>query len=100
MAKHKSGYSILKEKMAKLESKLAKRDAQIAELEEKYKHDLGVHKSEADSWHEKYKREHDFHVEAAEKLRMAIDRIEFLLDHAPFWVKWLYEREFEKGGSK
>lgn len=44
--KHKSGFVLLKEKLAKAEAVIAGKDAQIAELESKYKHDIAVAEDE------------------------------------------------------
>ena len=105
---HKGGYAILKEKIASLEKQLETKVAQITELQakveankqlqaeaEKAKKDLAKAEAERDSWHNKYKSEHDFHVEAAEKRREAVSRLEFLIDHCPFWVRWMYKHEFK-----
>ena len=29
-------------------------------------------------------------------VKLANERIEFLLDHCAFWVKWMYKRQFKK----
>lgn len=76
--KHKGGYELLKEKYAKLEK-------------------------ERDEWKAKYVKSlsdkeaacRNYAKEAVEKDK----RIAFLLKHCPFWVRWMYRRQFEKGGK-
>ena len=115
--KHNGGY-YLKEKIAKLEAENKELKTLASDYKKKYEDEYErysftqdecdrkdkrlteeinrANKAEAerDSWHNKYKSEHDFHVEAAEKRREAVSRLEFLIDHCPFWVRWMYKHEF------
>ena len=36
------------------------------------------------------------YIEAMQKVEYKNYRISFLLDHAPFWLKWMYNRRFKK----
>ena len=63
-----------------------------------------------DEWKAKYavktsELERTLHGQAISIRGLAMDNTElskkvaFLLDHCPFWVRWMYRRRFEKGGN-
>lgn len=75
--KHKSGYELLKEKYAKLEK-------------------------ERDDWKAKFEGKSSPIIRACERLSSDLvdteEKLSFLLKHCPFWVRWMYRKQFEKGG--
>ena len=83
--KPKSGFARLKVKFEKVEAENKELQAKLSKAE-----------AERDSWHNKYKSEHDFHVEAAEKRREAVERLEFVLEHCGPFTRWLYKHQFGK----
>ena len=76
--KHKSGYDLLKEKYAKLEK-------------------------ERDEWKAKFERKSSPIFRAYKKLSSDLvdteKKLDYLLKHCPFWVRWMYRKQFEKGDN-
>ena len=115
--KHKSGYDLLKEKYATLETKLAKTEAArynvFSELSQVIER-VNELKKERDEWKAKWQQADAAKQDAVDKYNrkqedydylmrsFKIDemRIAFLLDHCTFWVRWLYRKQFEKGGKE
>lgn len=97
--KHKGGYELLKEKYAKLE-------AHAEELQKDLDFALEKAKKERDEWKakcDKWKSTADTHLANYDKeryMRYGLEeKVAFLLDHCPFWVRWMYRKQFEKGGN-
>ena len=108
--KHKGGYELLKEKYAKLEAELAAKDQRIAGLtlnvESEVKKAKESAEAERDEWKakcDKWKSTADTHLANYDKeryMRYGLEeKVAFLLDHCPFWVRWMYRKHFEKGGN-
>ena len=88
--KHKSGYELLKEKYAKLEKErdeLKKKVAYLANGDAAYYRERDAYQRHLMEEYEPLLNEH----------REDKKRIAFLLDHCPFWVRWMYRKQFEKG---
>ena len=104
--KHKGGYELLKEKYAKLE-------AHAEELQKDLDFALEKAKKERDEWKAKWQQADAAKQDAVDKynrlltnyddviraLKIANQKLAFLLDHCPFWVRWMYRKQFEKGGN-
>ncbi len=108
--KHKGGYELLKEKYAKLEAELSAKDQRIAGLtlnvESEVKKAKQSAEAERDEWKAKYEQKRnscELYENEATRLHGLIEeadkRIAFLLKHCPFWVRWMYRKQFEKGGN-
>lgn len=112
--KHKSGYELLKEKYAALEAKNAELQKEKEILVQTAQDNYCRVEKERDEWKAKYDKEcnsnqelthlynHDTTVwkNVAKEIRHEKDkRIDFLLKHCPFWVRWKYRKQFEKGGK-
>ena len=108
--KHKGGYELLKEKYAALQ---AEKEILVQTAQENY---CRVER-ERDEWKAMYEhlenrveelrkvnermREEYRHFNIVNTTRYELeDRNAFLLDHCPFWVRWMYRRHFEKGGKE
>lgn len=79
--KHKSGYELLKEK---------------------YEQKCNEHKQAV----ERYNRKQDEYVNLRKSYNILEEdnqclneQVAFLLDHCPFLVRWMYRKQFEKGGN-
>lgn len=83
--KPKSGFARLKVKYEKLDAEKKELQAKLVNAE-----------AERDSWHGKYTNEHGYHVEAAEKHRDAVERLEFVLNHCGPITRWRYRKQFGK----
>lgn len=104
--KHKGGYELLKEKYAKLEKE---RDKLKEQLSMQIAPDFETFKRverERDEWKakcDKWKSTADTHLANYDKeryMRYGLEeKVAFLLDHCPFWVRWKYRKQFEKGGN-
>lgn len=126
--KHKGGYELLKEKLAKAEAKISElqKEKEILvqtaqdnycrvekerdELKEKLSlqiapdfEDFKRVERERDEWKAKYEGKSSPIFRAYEKLSSDLvdteEKLAFLLDHCPFWVRWKYRKQFEKGGN-
>jgi hypothetical protein len=113
--RHKSGYDILKERVADLENDVAFYRSQYMEVSkerDKLKEKLSMQiapdfetfkrvERERDEWKAKYvKSLSDKEAACLNYAKEAVEqdkRIAFLLDHCPFWVRWMYRNQFEKG---
>ena len=84
--RHKSGYELLKEKYAALE---AERD----EWKAKWQQADAAKQDTVD----KYNRKQEDYDYIMRSFKIDEMRIAFLLDHCPFWVRWMYRNQFEKG---
>ena len=96
--KHKGGYELLKEKYAALQ---AEKEILVQNAQNNY---LSMEK-ERDEWKaecEHYTNECEFFTDLYKKeCDNGTDkdlRIAFLLAHCPFWVRWLYCKQFKKKG--
>jgi hypothetical protein len=105
--KHKSGYELLKEKYAALEAKNAELQKEKEILVQTAQDNYCRVEKERDEWKancEHYKQESEyFHGQFRNELDINTGkdkRIAFLLDHCPFWVLWMYSKQFEKGGKE
>ena len=87
--KHKGGYELLKEKYAALEKE---RD----EWKAKWQQADAAKQDAVD----KYNRLLTNYDDVIRALKIANQKLAFLLDHCQFWVRWLYRKQFEKGGEK
>lgn len=90
--KPKSGFARLKVKYEKLEAenkelKEALSKAQVAHVEysRKTAEDLKKVETNRNYWKNAYDKKQK--------------ELAFLLDHCPFWVRWMYRKQFEKGGN-
>ena len=93
--KHKGGYELLKEKYAKLEKE---RD----EWKAKYVQADAAKQDAVDRYNRKqtdYATVTQAHSNALGKIDEQDLKLAFLLDHCPFWVRWMYRKHFEKGGN-
>ena len=101
--KHKGGYELLKEKYAKLEKERDKLKEQLSmQIAPDFETFKRVEK-ERDEWKAKYvKSLSDKEAACRNYAKEAVEqdkRIAFLLKHCPFWVRWMYRKQFEKGGK-
>lgn len=125
--KHKSGFALLKEKLVKAEAKNAELQKEKEILVQTAQDNYCRVEKERDEWKAKYKqkfrecielqnnkvnshddlmnvmRERDKWREECQKCidrdKSLKSRIAFLLKHCPFWVRWKYRKQFEKGGN-
>ena len=98
--KHKGGYELLKEKYAKLEKERDKLKEQLSmQIAPDFETFKRVEK-ERDEWKAKFEGKSSPIFRAYEKLSSDLvdteERVAFLLDHCPFWVRWEYRKQFEK----
>lgn len=111
--KHKGGYELLKEKYAALEKE---RDKLKEELSMQIAPDFETFKrveKERDEWKAKWQRSDAAKQDAVDnynrlrvtygdvyrELNFMHQKLSFLLKHCPFWVRWMYRKQFEKGGN-
>lgn len=108
--KHKGGYELLKEKLSKVEKERDELDAKLCRTEEA----IDICEKERDGWKAKWRQAYAAKQDAVDKynrlgtnyddvlraLKIANQKLAFLLDHCPFWVRWMYRKQFEKGGKK
>ena len=114
--KHKGGYELLKEKYNEevrehqaLETKYTalekERDEWKAKYKQKFRECIDLQNNKVNS-HESLMNVMQERDKWREECQKCIDReknlksrISFLLDHRPFWVRWAYRKQFEKGGN-
>ena len=109
--KHKGGYELLKEKYAKLEKERDKLKEQLSmQIAPDFETFKRVEK-ERDEWKAKYEQKCEHHSSILQRLDEEVkrrdfwrnqsdknkERIAFLLKHCPFWVRWMYRRQFKEG---
>ena len=95
--KHKSGYELLKEKYAALEAKNAELQKEKEILVQTAQDNYCRVEKERDEQKAKYEEQRSLFDKLYITSRGMKDRIDFLLDHCPFWVRWMYRRQFEEG---
>ena len=106
--KPKSGFARLKVKYEKLEAenkelKEALSKAQVAHVEysRKTAEELKKVETNRNYWKEAYDKKQKEHAELDKEYNKVLGwldvkehKIAFLLDHCPFWVRWMYKRAF------
>ena len=123
--KHKSGYDILKERVADLENDVAfyrRQYRDVSKERDRLKEELSMQiapdfetfkrvererdewKKSSDEWKAKFECKSSPVFRANEKLGAELvdteEKLAFLLKHCPFWVRWKFRKQFEKGGEK
>ena len=98
--KHKSGFTLLKEKLAKAEAKNAELQKEKEILVQTAQDNYCRVEKERDEWKAKYEGKSSPIFRAYEKLSSDLvdseEKLAFLLKHCPFWVRWMYRKQFEK----
>lgn len=112
--KRKNGGWYLKEKIAKLEKQLADMQKEKEILVQTAQDNYLRLEKERDEWKAKYEKvaktvdactqSREYYREELiktereylDKRKDMQDRIAFLLNHCPFWVRWMYNKQFRK----
>ena len=105
-----SDYELLKEKYAALEKerdKLKEKLTDVINEKDSFADDCKRLYKEREEWKakcDKWKSTADTHLSNYDKeryMRYGLEkRVAFLLKHCPFWVRWKYRKQFEKGGKE
>lgn len=95
--KHKSGYDLMKEKYATLEAKNAELQKEKEILVQTAQDNYCRAEKERDEWKAKFEEQRSLFDKLYITSRDMKDRIDFLLDHCPFYVRWTYRRQFKEG---
>lgn len=103
---HKSGYTLLKEKYAALEAKNERLQEKLTDVineKDSFADDCKRLYKEREEWKAKFEGKSSPVFRANEKLSSDLvdteEKLAFLLEHCPFWVRWMYRKQFEKGGK-